>query len=162
MYHQFSALSRVAFLVFAVMIWAPAIDIPVADAAQDQRLQPFHWYEEHDVINHTARLFERNIPRGRVAVIEWITFRASNVQCKLVGVLVQTTLKGAHALHTVVGVTDMGPSGEGRAFGLSEQVRAYAGPGTTVAFGIIPEQTPDGSCPGDGLDLTVTGHYERP
>jgi hypothetical protein len=154
---------RVAFLVFAIMFCDLVSGIPAMYAAEDQRVQPFQWYLEADVIDYAnPPRIEMIVPQNRVAVIEWVSFRASNVQCKLAGVLLQTTLKDLNALHHVVGVTDMGPSQVGRVFGLSQKIRAYSGAGTTVILTIIAESTPNPSCPGDGLDFTVTGHYAKP
>jgi hypothetical protein len=74
-------------------------------------------YLEADRIDYAnPPRIEMIVPQNRVAVIEWVSFRATNVQCKLAGVFLQTTLKELNALHTVVGVTDMGPSQVGRAF----------------------------------------------
>ena len=163
MHHRRSAVSFVAFLVLAITISAVLVSRSlVAGAAEEQRFQPFQFYAEHDVITYGNASIDLEVPRNRVAVIEWISFRAQNVQCELGGVILRTTLKEQGALHTVVGVTDLGPSGVGRSFGLSEKIRAYSGPGTTVSILIFPQSTPTGSCAGDGLDVTVTGHYERP
>jgi hypothetical protein len=163
MHHRRSTVSFVAVLVLAITIGALLMRrSPVAGAAEEQRFQPFQFYAERDVITYGDARIDLEVPRNRVAVLEWISFHARNVQCTLRGVMLQTTLKEQNALHTVVGVTDLGPSGPGRSFGLSRKIRAYSGPGTTVSVLIFFEPTPTGLCAGDGLDLTVAGHYERP
>src|SRR5262245_51335701 len=124
MHHRRSTVSLVAFLVLAITISALLVNrSPIAGAAEE-RFQPFQFYAELDVITYGNASIDLQIPRNRVAVIEWISFHAQNVQCKLVGVILRTTLKELGATHTVVGVSDLGPSGVGRSFGLSQKIRA--------------------------------------
>jgi hypothetical protein len=161
--HRRSFVSPVALLLVAITIGALLVSRSPTAIADEQRFQPFQFYAEKDVISDygDARI-DFTVSRNRVAVIEAISFHARNVQCTLGGAFLQTTLKEQNAIHTVVGVTDLGPSPSqvGRTFGLSQKIRAYSGPGTTVSILLFPVSI--GSCPGDGLDLTVTGHYERP
>ena len=156
---------RFASVVLLVSVIAVAAVLArsgvTAAAADDHRFEPFQFYSELDVVDYGTLQIDMVVPRNRVAVIEWVSFHAQSVQCKLAGVLLRTTLKDRGAIHTVVGALDVGPAGVGRSFGLSQKIKAFAGPATTVNISVIPETT-TGSCSGDGLDLTLTGHYERP
>ena len=131
-----------------------------AAAADDRRSEPFQFYSEIEVIDYYTHQINMVVPRNRLAVIEWVSFRATSFQCKLTGLALLTSLKDKGALHTVAGAIDVGPTGVGRQYGLSQEIKAFAGPGTTVTISFLPDST-TGSCAGDGVALTVTGHYER-
>jgi len=154
--------ASVVVLVIAIAVAPLFVRGGVTAAAPgDHRFEPFQFYRELDVVDYGALQIDMVVPPNRLAVIEWVSFHAQSGQCTLAGVLLRPTLQDKGSIHTVVGAMDLGPSGAGRSFGLSQKIKVYSGPGTTVNMFVLPAGAP-GSCPGDGLDLTVTGHYERP
>jgi hypothetical protein len=139
----------------SVTIAAPG----VADTAGAADL--FQWYGEFDSIDYAgnAPSISRTVPHGRVAVIDFVTFNASEAGCPLSAVTIRTTFRGLGSLHTIVGVVDLGPAQVGRSYGLSQPARVYAGSGQTVTAWVRPTPTSDLKCSGEGLDLTLSGHF---
>ena len=48
-----------------------------------------------------------------------------------------------------------------RQYGLSQKIKAFAAPGTNITIAFLPDST-TGTCAGEPVAVTVTGHYERP
>lgn len=122
----------------------------------------FQWYGEFDSVDYwgSPPSISRTIPAGRVAVIDFVTFNASQAECALAAVTVRTTFRGLGSLHTIVGVVDLGPARDGRSYGLSQPAKIYVDGGQPVTAWVRPAPA-NTSCLGDGLDFTLTGHYVK-
>lgn len=153
-----------ALILVAVVIAASqsgAMAVSEADADRRAGTDLFQWYGEFDTIEYAANApsISRTVPSGRVAVIDFVTFNASEAACPLTAVTIRTTFRGLGSWHTIVGVVDLGQAQIGRSYGLSQPARVFVSGGQTITAWVRP--TPGGSpaCAGEGLDFTLTGHF---